>query len=259
MFETYKEAAAQQPRSGAPAADPTTTPLAEDCAQQDRYFQSLHVDPPRMAASRDFQVGGAHGDTPICIVYPRTHTPLHCIVFVRGSGFWAGGIDSHVQTIHTLAHLSGCAVCAVDYRRTPEYAYPVQRDEVLAGAAVAGARGRTARPALHRAGAVRRVGRRRRSASRRRWRCATAASASRQAWSFSTTTVPAPSLPRGRIRIGCGASTWARTIRMRSPSGHPAAGPARPASAGSPAARTTRSCPTRSCCRRSWKPQACRM
>jgi acetyl esterase len=132
VFDTYKEAAAQQARSGATAADPTATPLAEARAQQDRYFQTLNVDPPRPAASRDFCIPGPHGDIPIRLVYPRTGAALPCIVFVRGSGFWAGGIDSHLQTIHTLAELSGCAVCAVDYRRTPEHAYPVQRDEVLA-------------------------------------------------------------------------------------------------------------------------------
>jgi acetyl esterase len=56
---------------------------------------------------------------------------MPCIVFVRGAGWWGGSLDSHARTVNTLARLSGCAVCAVDYRRTPEFAYPVQRDEVL--------------------------------------------------------------------------------------------------------------------------------
>lgn len=132
MFQTYKEAAAQQARSGAPAADPLATPLAEARAQQDRYFQTLNVAPPQMADARNLRIPGPHGEIPVRLVYPRTGAALPCIVFVRGSGFWAGGIDSHLQTIHTLAQASGCVVCAVDYRRTPEHAFPVQRDEVLA-------------------------------------------------------------------------------------------------------------------------------
>jgi acetyl esterase len=132
VFATYREAASDQARSGATPADPLTMPIEEARAQQDRYFQSLGAERPAVAATRDFAVSGPHGAIPIRLVFPRTDVRLPCIVFLRGAGFWAGGLDSHARTVHTLANLSGCAVCAVDYRRTPEHAYPVQRDEVLA-------------------------------------------------------------------------------------------------------------------------------
>ena len=41
-------------------------------------------------------------------------------------------MDSHSTTTRSLANLSDCAVCAIDYRRTPEYRFPTQRDEVVA-------------------------------------------------------------------------------------------------------------------------------
>lgn len=132
MFETFREAAARQAESGASAGDPLTMPLAEARALQARYFESLNGAPPPVAAVRDLYVDGPHGQIPIRLAHPRTGVALPCIVFVRGAGFWAGGLDSHARTMRTLANLSGCAVCAVDYRRTPEHAYPVQRDEVLA-------------------------------------------------------------------------------------------------------------------------------
>ncbi|MFN7040140.1 MAG: alpha/beta hydrolase [Acidovorax temperans] len=131
VFDTYPEAAAQQARTGITPADPLVTPLAAARAQQDRYFQTLNSDIPEVAAARDVAVPGPQGRIPIRLVFPTTEAPLPCIVFLRGAGFWAGSIDSHARTIHTLARLSGCAVCAVDYRRTPEFTYPVQRDEVL--------------------------------------------------------------------------------------------------------------------------------
>jgi acetyl esterase len=132
VFDTYKEAAARQAASGAAPGDPLTQTIDEARARQDRYFASLTGVPPAVAATRDERVPGPQGDTPVRIAYPATGRPLGCIVFVRGAGFWAGGLDSHTRTVNTLANLSGCAVCAVDYRRTPEFAYPTQRDEVLA-------------------------------------------------------------------------------------------------------------------------------
>jgi len=57
---------------------------------------------------------------------------LNCIVFIRGAGFWAGGLDSHSTTTRALANLSTCVVCAIDYKKTPEHRFPTQRDEVIA-------------------------------------------------------------------------------------------------------------------------------
>lgn len=132
MFETYPEAAAQQARTGIGPADPMTMPIATARLQQDRYFQTLNARVPTVAAVRNLTVAGPHGEIGVRLVYPDTRPELSCIVFLRGAGFWAGGLDSHASTTHALANFSGCVVCAVDYHRTPEHAFPVQRDEVLA-------------------------------------------------------------------------------------------------------------------------------
>jgi acetyl esterase len=131
VFDTYPEAAAQQARTGLVPADPLRTPIALARMQQDRYFRSLNREIPEVAGARDLTVPGPQGPIGVRLVLPTTERPLPCVVFLRGAGFWAGSIDSHARTIHTLALLSGCAICAVDYRRTPEFSYPVQRDEVL--------------------------------------------------------------------------------------------------------------------------------
>ena len=136
MFETFQEAAAHQATSGAAAGDPLTQPIEQARARQDAYFRSLSGAPPAAGPVLDFTVRGPLGAIPVRLTKPASDPAPDgepgCIVFIRGAGFWAGGLDSHARTVHTLAGASGCAVCAVDYRRTPEHAYPVQRDEVLA-------------------------------------------------------------------------------------------------------------------------------
>lgn len=132
MFKTYKEASAAQALSGCAAADPLAAPIDAARTQQDAYFRSLNGDVPPVAWSKDFTVGHAGGEVRLRLVKPSLDEKLPCIVFVRGAGWWAGGLDSHRRTVHTLATLSGCAVCAVDFSRTPEHTYPVQRDEVVA-------------------------------------------------------------------------------------------------------------------------------
>lgn len=133
MHETYREAADAQAKSGAAPGDPLGQPIAEARARQDAYFRSLLGELPAVASSDDRLVDGPHGEIPVRLVRPDGgNGPRPCIVFLRGAGFWAGGLDSHARTARSLALASGCAVCAIDYRRTPEHAYPVQRDEVLA-------------------------------------------------------------------------------------------------------------------------------
>lgn len=131
MFTQYSDAANAQALSGAQPADPIGQPLAQARSQQDRYFQSLQSGGTSVPFCDDFIVPGPHGGIPVRLLKPLTDEAPRVLVFLRGAGFWAGGLDSHARTTHTLANLSQCAVCAIDYRRTPEHAWPVQRDEVL--------------------------------------------------------------------------------------------------------------------------------
>ena len=131
MFTTHREAAAALALLGTPAADPLAQGIAAAREQQDRYFRSMTGEPPAVARTLDLHIPGPAGDIPLRLALPSTARDLPCIVFVRGAGWWSGGLDSHARTVNTLARLSGCAVCAVDYRRTPEFAWPVQRNEVV--------------------------------------------------------------------------------------------------------------------------------
>ena len=131
MFATYAEAAQEQSLSGNSAADPLASSIEEARAKQNLYFQSLNQNLPEVSSEKDMEIAGPLGNIPIRLVYPNASKPLPCIIFIRGAGFWAGSLDSHARTIRSLALLSDCVVCAIDYRRTPEFQYPTQRDEVL--------------------------------------------------------------------------------------------------------------------------------
>lgn len=131
LFATFAEAAHEQSLSGISAADPLISSIEEARAKQDLYFQTLNQNLPEVHSEKDLEISGPVGNIPIRLVYPNTSGPLPCIIFIRGSGFWAGSLDSHARTMRSLSLLSNCVVCAIDYRRTPEFQYPTQRDEVL--------------------------------------------------------------------------------------------------------------------------------
>ena len=132
MFQTYAEAAKALADAGVKAADPLTLDIAQARERQDRYFAHFNRELPPIAEARDLRIPGPAGEIALRLYRPSQDAELPLIVFVRGAGWWAGALDSHARTMIQLAQFSGCAVCGVDFRRTPEYRFPVQRDEVLA-------------------------------------------------------------------------------------------------------------------------------
>lgn len=132
VFQTYAEAAKALADAGIKAADPLTLDIAQAREQQDRYFAHFNRALPPIAEARDLRIPGPAGEVALRLYRPSQDAGLPLIVFVRGAGWWAGALDSHARTMIQLAQWSGCAVCGVDFHRTPEYRYPVQRDEVLA-------------------------------------------------------------------------------------------------------------------------------
>lgn len=131
MFKTFKEAQAHHKTLGIDPGDPLSTSIEEARAQQDRYFNSLLGELPEVSKVLDETVSSAQGPVSIRLTYPKSKGPFNYILFIRGAGWWAGGLDSHTQTTASLANRSGCVVCAVDYYKTPGYAYPTQVEQVI--------------------------------------------------------------------------------------------------------------------------------
>jgi len=133
MFKEYAQVREYLRGIGAVAGDPLSMPLAQAREQQENYFRLSGGQAPAVPRSDRLSMDGPHGPIGLDIVYPRvTKAPLPMVLFVRGAGWWAGSLDSHAATVRRIAMQTDCAVCAVDFRRTPEHRYPVQVDEVLA-------------------------------------------------------------------------------------------------------------------------------
>jgi acetyl esterase len=130
----YTAAVARIEQAGYKGGDPSTMPLPEARAQQDRYTAFLNEEPPQGVSSRDLKIAGPHGEIPLRLIRPADagEQPLPVLIFVRGSGWWAGSLDSHDRVMRLGALKSGYAVLGLDYRRTPEAQQPVQIEEMLA-------------------------------------------------------------------------------------------------------------------------------
>jgi acetyl esterase len=73
---------------------------------------------------RDVEAGGV----PCRLYRPRIGAPV--ALYVHGGGWVFHDLETHDSFCRELAHRTGWALLAVDYRRAPEHAYPVPLDDV---------------------------------------------------------------------------------------------------------------------------------
>lgn len=57
--------------------------------------------------------------------------PQRVIVYAHGGGFVYGGNQVHLHMLSMLSRLARATIYAVDYKTSPEYQYPIARDEVV--------------------------------------------------------------------------------------------------------------------------------
>jgi acetyl esterase len=60
--------------------------------------------------------------------------PPTAIVYLHGGAWVSGSLESHDRACRRLAHATGAAVLAVDYRRAPEHPWPAAVDDAVAAA-----------------------------------------------------------------------------------------------------------------------------
>ena len=132
MFSTYEEARQALSDAGILPGDPLSMSIEEARRRQSEYFAWLGQDLPEVAARQDVTIEGPIGPVTLRIVRPHLNDLAPAALFVRGAGWWAGDLDSHERNARIFANASGMTVCVLDYHRSPEHRYPVQRNEVLA-------------------------------------------------------------------------------------------------------------------------------
>lgn len=56
------------------------------------------------------------------------------LLFFHGGRYFSGGLDTHDELCRQLVLLSGCHICAVDYRLAPEHPFPAALDDAIEAA-----------------------------------------------------------------------------------------------------------------------------
>ena len=82
---------------------------------------------PAVAQVRDLSADGPNGAIALRAYRPLGASPsqrLPVLVYFHGGGWVIGDLDTHDTLCRELANLAGCAVVAVDYRLSPEHAFP---------------------------------------------------------------------------------------------------------------------------------------
>lgn len=94
-----------------------------------RNFMESQPEPSRIQI-RHVDADGVEAE----LMWPaRLHHPIgrRVILFIHGGGFYSGSIRSHSLLAGSLAKAASSDVLLIDYRRTPEYAYPAQVNDAL--------------------------------------------------------------------------------------------------------------------------------
>ncbi len=88
----------------------------------------VELGPPPEVTSHEETIAGTRG----IWVSPSAPTPGVVVVHCHGGGFATGSADTHRNLCAHLSLAIGAAVFVADYDRTPEAAFPRQRDQICA-------------------------------------------------------------------------------------------------------------------------------
>lgn len=81
--------------------------------------------------TEDHQLPGPHGAQLVRIYRPNEEGTLPVIVFYHGGGFVINDVEAVDPMCRKLAAITGFAVASVDYRKAPEFKFPVPVEEAL--------------------------------------------------------------------------------------------------------------------------------
>ena len=102
-------------------------PPEEARAVQDETAATIFGPVPDVAWE-DRSLPGPAGPIPVRVYRPGDE-PAPVLAYFHGGGWVLGGLNTHHGVCATLAQLSGCVVCSVDYRLAPEHRFPAAVDD----------------------------------------------------------------------------------------------------------------------------------
>ncbi len=103
------------------------------------YFNALFATRPEdqetVARVEALTIPVAGGEIPARLYAPASTTALPLLVHYHGGGWVYMNLDVHDGYCRMLANRSGCAVLAVEYRKAPEFPFPVPLEDCQAALA----------------------------------------------------------------------------------------------------------------------------
>ncbi|HYD99675.1 MAG TPA: alpha/beta hydrolase [Alphaproteobacteria bacterium] len=118
-----------------PTTDATTLPVAEARALAERRNAFWNTERPPLAAVEELSLPGPAGPLRARLYRPHGAAADWATLYLHGGGWVICSIDTHDRIAAQLAHDSGAAVLAVDYRLAPEHPFPAGLEDCLAAAA----------------------------------------------------------------------------------------------------------------------------
>jgi acetyl esterase len=119
LFKLNAERMAGQP-------DPTTVPAAQGRAQSAKNDEFYNANKIPIAQVRDEEIAGV----PVRR-YKHTDAGPGVLLYVHGGGWAFGNVDTHDIATRALARAAKIEVISINYRCTPEHAYPACLDDCM--------------------------------------------------------------------------------------------------------------------------------
>lgn len=85
-----------------------------------------------LAKIENIIIPGPHGPIPLRIYTPHGTGPFPVVLAIHGGGWIIGSVDNYDGFCHELSSLAEVIVVSVEYRRAPEYKFPIPFDDCYA-------------------------------------------------------------------------------------------------------------------------------
>jgi acetyl esterase len=91
--------------------------------------ENLNVSPTAVHRVINKEISGDDFSVKVRLYYPSNQDSLPILYFIHGGGWIGGSLDTHDNISRHLANQTNSIVVAVDYRRSPEYKFPIPLDD----------------------------------------------------------------------------------------------------------------------------------
>jgi acetyl esterase len=114
------------------SGDPLVSPMALARQQNEAYFRAISEPRMHVKSIENLHATASDGRAiPVKLAVPFGDTKGRALLYMHGGGYALGDNQTHDHVIRALAVKLGMMVFSVDYRRTPEAAYPAALDDAL--------------------------------------------------------------------------------------------------------------------------------